>query len=109
LCRPALAAGVVADDRVAVVRASCAGVPTAMPASARTSDAGYTTPELLVADPDEPDAWSSALLFVVDAEPELRTLLARRTIGAARSVYGSVAAKAIANRFYGWATYGEPS
>jgi hypothetical protein len=96
----------VADNTLALMEASAAGVPTALPEQIRTAVGGYPAPGVLVEGSDEADAWIAAIRLLLDDD----ATMARESRAAMRrfdTTHGPAAADVAVNRFLGWALYRE--
>jgi hypothetical protein len=96
----------VADNTLALMEASAAGVPTALPEQIRTAVGGYPAPGVLVEGSDEADAWIAAIRLLLDDD----ATMARESRAAMRrfdATHGPAAADVGVNRFLGWALYRE--
>lgn len=105
LWAPPIRAGEVVDDPGSMVEVGCAGVPSVLPLASRSSIDGHVSAELMVADPERPEEWATALRVLLD-DPQLRAQRSRETFRKSSTIDGSVASKAVVNRFLGWALHG---
>ena len=101
---PALSNGVLVDDRARRLRGSHAGVPSLMPVPGRAAVDGFVAPQLLVQDFETPDAWAASFQRLID-DVSMRSMLSRQEALRSHAVHGAVAARAVVQRFLGWAFY----
>ena len=104
---PTLTGGEIADDARVLEEASCAGVPSVMPAGAGSGVDGLMSPHVLVQDVAAPDEWFDVLHHVLD-DPAIRARRAEEARRRADAVDGAAASKAVVSRLMGWATYEQP-
>jgi hypothetical protein len=95
----------IADIRN-LVQASTAGVASVLPAAARKRMDGFAGNEIVVADHDEPEAWTDALRRLLDDDGRRAHAgaIARRW---AHAVHGPTACRTSVNRLLGWARFEE--
>jgi len=98
---PPLVASEVADDLGALAEASCAGVPSIVPASGRAAIDGHVPPDLVVERAERPEDWIAALQVLLDDE-QRRTQRSREVLRHAGTLYGALASKSAVERFLGW-------
>ena len=102
---PCCSAGDVLDDARVLEEASCAGVPSVMPADACSGVDGFVSPHVLVAAVDDAAQWYDVLHHVLD-DPTVRMRRARRKRRAAptRST-ARPRPRRSCSRLMGWAAY----
>ena len=105
LWTPPILAGEVVDDLGSLAEVSCAGVPSVLPAASRGAIDGHVATELVVTDEERAEEWATALHGLLDDE-QLRAQRSRETFFQSRTIHGSVASKAVVDRFLGWVLYG---
>jgi hypothetical protein len=101
---PNMAGDEVVDDARVLEEASCAGVPSIMPAGACGGVDGLISSHVLVQTPDDPDLWYDALHHVLD-DPNVHARRAEEVARRADAVDGAAASKAVVSRLMGWASY----
>jgi len=101
---PALLAGEIVDDARLFEEASCAGVPSVMPADAGTGVDGFVSPHVLVQSCDRGDDWYDALHHVLD-DTGRRTRRAHEAARRADALDSPAASKAVVTRIMGLARY----
>ncbi|MGO9875618.1 MAG: hypothetical protein ACLPVY_17680 [Acidimicrobiia bacterium] len=101
---PTLSGAEIVDDARLFDEASCAGVPTVMPADACTGVDGFVSPNVLVQSVDRADDWYDALHHVLD-DTGRRTRRGHEAARRADALDGPAAAKAVVSRVMGLARY----
>ena len=104
LLTPTIVAEEVVGDLREFVEATCAGVPSVLPAAARRAIDGHPSPQLVVRDVKDPKAWRAALRNVLgDAHRRARRV--EETVRHGLAVNGAAASRSVVDRFIGWALY----
>jgi hypothetical protein len=101
---PGVLGAEIVDDARLLEEASCAGVPSVLPAGAAAGVDGFVSPHVLVQSADSADDWYDALHHVLDD----RGIRARRAHEAARradALDGPAASKAVVSRLMGIARH----
>jgi hypothetical protein len=101
---PTFLAGEIVDDARRFEEASCAGVPSVMPAAAGAAVDGFVSPHVLVQSVDRADDWYDALHHVLD-DVGRRTRRAHEAARRADALDGPAASKAVVSRIMGLARY----
>jgi hypothetical protein len=101
---PALVGGRVADDLRRFEEVSYLGVPSVMPAAASRAVDGFVSPNVLVKSMKRPEEWTEVLGGIFGDEGR-RAQRAQEALRRAESIDDPSLAKAVANRFLGWAQY----
>ena len=101
---PSLVDGELLDDARVLEEASCAGVPSIMPAAACAGVDGFVSSHVLVQEVDRPEQWYDALHHVLD-DPDVRTRRAEEAWRRADALDGAAASKSVVSRLMGWAAY----
>ena len=99
-----LAGGEILDDARLLEEASCAGVPSIMPATAGSGVDGFVSSHVLVPTVDTPDDWYDALHHVLD-DPGVRSARAHEAFRRADALDELAISKAVVSRFLGRVTY----
>jgi len=101
---PALLAGTVLDDSRVLEEASCAGVPSVLPAAASAGVDGFVSPHVQADDADAAAHWYDVIHHVLD-DPTVRARRAEEAWRRADALDGAAASKAVVSRLMGWAAY----
>ncbi len=101
---PTLLGAEIVDDARLFDEASCAGVPTVMPADACTGVDGFVSPNVLVQSVDRADDWYDAFHHVLD-DAGRRGRRAHEAARRADALDAPAAAKAVVSRVMGVARY----
>ena len=104
LWTPALLAGTVLDDARVLEEASCAGVPSVLPAAACAGVDGFVSPHVQAEDADTATHWYDVIHHVLD-DPTVRARRAEEAWRRADALDGAAASKAAVSRLMGWAAY----
>lgn len=99
---PAVIGGEIAVDPVVFEEASYAGVPSVLPAAARRVVDGLIAQQVLVHSLADAERWASALRHLV-GDAGRRNARAAEATRRADALDGPASARAVANRFVGWA------
>jgi hypothetical protein len=101
---PALTAGALLDDARLLEEASCAGVPSVLPAVACAGVDGFVSPHVQVEAVDTDSHWYDVIHHVLD-DPYVRGRRAEEAGRRADALDGAAASKAVVSRLLGWAAY----
>ena len=101
---PALIGNEIVDDARVLEEASCAGVPSVMPAAATGGVDGFISSHVLVQAVADSQLWYDALHHVLD-DPDVHARRAEEAARRADAVDGPAASKAVVSRVMGWAEY----
>jgi hypothetical protein len=104
---PALTGNDIIDDARLLEEASCAGVPSVMPADASAGVDGQLSSHVLVETVDDPQLWYDVVHHVLD-DPEVHARRAEESWRRADALDGPAASKAVVSRLMGWAEYKGP-
>ena len=100
---PALLEAEIVDDARLLEEASCAGVPSVLPADAAAGVDGFVSSHVLVQSADSADDWYDALHHVLD-DPGVRARRAQEAARRADALDGPAASKAVVSRLMGLRT-----
>jgi hypothetical protein len=106
LYTPPVVSDLLADDARDFFEAGLAGTPSVLPLAARRGVAGHPSPQLVVRDVQDPQAWLQAINHLI-LDPHRRERRVDEATRHAATVAGAAASRAAANRFIGWAMFRE--
>jgi hypothetical protein len=101
---PALVDHDVLDDARLLEEASCAGVPSVLPAAGAVAVDGFVSPHVQAADVGTAADWYDVIHHVLD-DPAVRSRRAEEATRRADALDGPAASKAVVGRLMGWAAY----
>jgi hypothetical protein len=101
---PFVAESLIVDDGRDAFEAGLAGTPSVMPLAARRAVEGHPSPQAVVHDVRNPDAWLEVIYGILTS-PVRRKRRVEEARRHAATVVGPAASRAAANRLIGWAMY----
>lgn len=104
LYTPFVADSLIVDDGRDAFEAGLAGTPSVMPLAARRAVDGHPSPQAVVHDVRNPDAWLEVIYGILTS-PVRRKRRVEEARRHAATVVGPAASRAAANRLIGWAMY----